>query len=141
MAGISTFITNLPSEVPVKEVVSLYRYRWQIEIIFKSWKSDLKVDYYREMKLERWECHLYAELIVLILSTLITCQLRAYFWHEKHIILSEQITIREIAKKIGVLWRARDDTEWQNTLQKIEKNLIVIGRKNVKEPGPIGWLV
>lgn len=140
LAGVSMLVTNLPHEVPAREVVDLYRYRWQIELLFRSWKSDLKLDQFRNMKQERWECHFYAELILLLLSTLIAYQLRFDFWQRHNFILSEQIAIREIAKKIGMHWRVRDGTDWQRTLQKIEKTLNAIGRKKEKDPGPISWL-
>lgn len=139
LSGISMMVTNLPPSVPAEEVISLYRCRWQIEILFKSWKSDFKIDNYREMKLERWECHLYTELITLLISTLIAYQFRVHFWQTEGLILSEQITMREVGKKIWVLWRARDETVWQSTLERLEKTLRSIGRKNVKKPGPIGW--
>lgn len=140
LAGVSTLVTNLPPNVPAGEVVALYRYRWQIELLFRSWKSDLNLNRFRKMKQARWECHFYAELILLLLSTLITYQLRVRFWQEQNFILSEQIAIKEIAKKIGVHWRVRDGTDWQSTLQKIEKTLNAIGRKKEREPGPISWL-
>lgn len=139
LSGISIMITNLSPSVPAEEVIALYRYRWQIELLFKSWKSDFKIAHYREMKLERWECHLYAELIILLLSTLVTYQFRVHFWQTEGLILSEQIAMREVGKKIWVLWRARDQTVWQSTLEQIERTLRSIGRKNVKEPGPLGW--
>ncbi|MGO1060113.1 hypothetical protein ACTL32_13340 [Planococcus sp. FY231025] len=82
----------------------------------------------------------YAELILLLLSTLITYQLRVRFYQEHNFILSEQIALKEIAKKIGVHWRVRDGTDWLSTLQKIEKTLNAIGRKKEREPGPISWL-
>ena len=108
VSSISTYVTNFPTEVPVEEITGLYRHRWQIELIFKSWKTDMGVDYYRTMKLERWECHFYAELILLLLSMLVTYQLRIYLWEEKRIILSKQITMREVSKRIWKIWQARD---------------------------------
>lgn len=140
LAGVSMMVTNLPAEIPAGEVVALYRYRWQIELLFRSWKSDLNLDQFRKMKQARWECHFYAELILLLLSTLITYQLRVRFYQEHNFILSEQIALKEIAKKIGVHWRVRDGTDWLSTLQKIEKTLNAIGRKKEREPGPISWL-
>lgn len=68
VSSISIYITNFPENVPAKEVSELYRYRWQVELVFKSWKSDMKVNFYGDMKKERWECHFYAELILLLLS-------------------------------------------------------------------------
>lgn len=139
LSGVSMMISNLPPTVPAEEIIELYRYRWQIELLFKSWKSDFKVAHYRRMKLERWQSHLYVELIRLLLSTLITYQFRIHFWKTEGLILSEQITMREVGKKIWVLWRARDETVWQNTLESLERILRSIGRKNIKEPSPIGW--
>lgn len=45
LLGYSIFITNIPLSIcDAKEVLSLYRLRWQIEIIFKSWKSCFAID-------------------------------------------------------------------------------------------------
>lgn len=130
VSGITTFITNLPLSVPAEEVTKLYRYRWQIELIFKSWKSDMKVNYYRRMKKERWECHFYAELILLLLGLLITYQLRSYFKEEKDLILSERITLNEVSKKIWKLWQARDKLEWICLFQVLIEALTKFGLKN-----------
>lgn len=133
MASISTFITNLPIEVPATEIIELYRYRWQVELIFKTWKSHMKVDHYREMKVERWECHLYAELILLLFSTLVTYQLRAYLKTANNFVLSEQIAMNEISKQVWKLWQARDDLEWDDHMKRITKKLTRIGQKNIKK--------
>jgi hypothetical protein len=134
VSSISTYVTNFPSEVSVEEITGLYRYRWQIELVFKSWKTDMDVDYYRRMKLERWECHFYACLILLLLSMLITYQIRLYLWEEKGIILSEMIAMREISKRIWKVWQARDDLEQEVVMNNIIKILARIGRKNTKKP-------
>ncbi len=74
-----------------------------------------------------------------MLSTLITYQLRSYFWQKKNIILSEEIAIREVAKELKVLWRARDATI-KNTFNRLEKFPTANGRKSVKNPEIIGWM-
>lgn len=132
VSGITTFITNLPLEVSPKEIVALYRYRWQIELVFKSWKTDMKVNYYRRMKKERWECHFYAELILLLLSLLLTYQLRVYFKEDKNLILSEQITLKEVSKKVWKLWQARDELEWSRLFQHLTAALARFSSKNIK---------
>lgn len=136
VSSISTFITNLPQEVPAEEIPELYRYRWQVELVFKSWKSDMEVDYYRDMKKERWECHFYAELILLLLSLLITYQLRVYFKAERNVILSEQITMCEVSKRIWKIWQARDQLEWEDLMNDLIKGLARLGRKNIKKIKP-----
>nr|WP_240315721.1 IS4 family transposase [Sporosarcina sp. PTS2304] len=140
LSGISIYVTNLPAEIPASEICSLYRYRWQIELLFKSWKSDLGVARYRNMKAERWLCHLYAELIIFLLSVLLTYQIRHYFWKEKQLILSERIGIREVSERVWKLWQARASPKWREVMDELLNILASNGPKNVKKPGPIHWL-
>ena len=60
----SLFITNT-SEGMLKtaEIIELYRLRWQIELVFKTWKSLLNVHKVKAVKKERLECHLIAKFI------------------------------------------------------------------------------
>ena len=51
--------------MPASEIHELYRLRWQIELLFKTWKSDLEVDKMKKVKIERWLCHFYLQSIVL----------------------------------------------------------------------------
>ena len=45
LMGINVYITNTPSkEVPTHTCISLYSLRWQIEILFKTWKSFFEID-------------------------------------------------------------------------------------------------
>jgi len=136
MSSISIYITNFPQRVPAKEVPELYRYRWQVELVFKSWKSDMKVDFYGDMKKERWECHFYAELILLLLSLLIAYQLKAYLKKEKDLILSERITMREISKRIWKIWQARDQLEWDCLINELIKGLARFGLKKKTQLRP-----
>jgi hypothetical protein len=40
----SLFLTNVPQEVwPASQIAQIYRLRWRIEIVFKSWKSHLRL--------------------------------------------------------------------------------------------------
>lgn len=97
----------------------------------------MKVDYYRNMKIERWECHFCAELILLLLSMLITYHLRTYFRAEKKFILSEQITMNEVSKRIGEIWQARDGLEWHNLMKSLIEKLARIGKKNIKKSNQV----
>lgn len=63
------FITNVPQEiVPVSVVSQLYRMRWQIELIFKVWKSVIGIHHARRMKYTRWMCLLYFKLLLMIIN-------------------------------------------------------------------------
>ncbi|WP_255414209.1 IS4 family transposase [Sporosarcina sp. P37] len=140
LSSLSLYVTNLPTDIPASEICTLYRYRWQIELLFKSWKSDLGVAPHRNMKLERWMCHLYAELIIFLLSVLLTYQVRHYFWREKQLILSERIAIREVSERVWKLVQARASPKWKELMDELLHILASNGRKNVRGSGPISWL-
>jgi hypothetical protein len=64
----SLFITNVPSAwLATEQIVQVYRVRWQIELIFKLWKSYAKLDVIGNWRVERVLCQFYAHLLGLIL--------------------------------------------------------------------------
>lgn len=67
MANWTIYLTNTaPERLPLADVFVLGHYRWQIELLFKLWKSELQVDQWRTQKPERILCELYAKLIGVI---------------------------------------------------------------------------
>nr|WP_276323831.1 transposase [Planococcus halocryophilus] len=97
LAGITGYMTNLPEPVSGSHLVELYRMRWQIELNFKALKSYLEIDHFRLVKQERWLCHIYATLLVFLLSQLIAYQIRNAIWGVEEKEISETIAIRSIA--------------------------------------------
>jgi len=68
--NINALITNCTEEqLPNKLLRQCYSLRWQIEIIFKAWKTSFKIDKITQMKLERFECFHYGCLMLIIIST------------------------------------------------------------------------
>lgn len=63
-ARYNIFITNIPVDLLTgTDVVQTYRLRWQIELVFKAWKSTLSVNHVKRVKKDRFECQLIAKLI------------------------------------------------------------------------------
>ena len=58
------FVTNLPPDYTMEKLFVLYRIRWQVELVFKSWKSILGIDRQRSAKKARVRCEVYGRLIV-----------------------------------------------------------------------------
>jgi len=100
LAGITIYMTNLPEWMSARHIMELYRLRWQIELHFKVWKSDLGINHFKVMKKDRWLCHLYGTILVYFISQLMAYQIRNFIWKEKGIEISEMVAIRSIATEI-----------------------------------------
>lgn len=69
LLGWSIYITNLPvSRLSTTEVFDVARLRWQIELLFKLWKSELKLDEWRSENPWRILCEIYAKLIAIVIQ-------------------------------------------------------------------------
>jgi len=63
----SIFITNVPeSKISAEQVLTIYRVRWQIELLFKLYKSHIRLD---ELKGKSYRvlCGLYAKLCAILI--------------------------------------------------------------------------
>jgi hypothetical protein len=67
----SIFVTNCDEKLLSGEMIrSVYRIRWTIELIFKTWKSILKIDECNAItNVDRFKCELYGKLILAVLIT------------------------------------------------------------------------
>ncbi len=69
LAGWTILVTNVPRELlTVQEAVVLARTRWQIELLFKLWKSHGQVDEARSSKPWRVLCEVYAKLLAMVVQ-------------------------------------------------------------------------
>src|SRR5436305_5007440 len=68
-------LTNVESQVlSAEQVVALMRLRWQIELLWKLWKQEGKIDTWRSSKPQRILTELYAKLLGLLLEHWVTLQ-------------------------------------------------------------------
>lgn len=69
VAGWTIFVTNAPPELlNVTEALVLGRARWQIELLFKLWKSQGQIDQWRSGKPGAILCELYAKVIAMLIQ-------------------------------------------------------------------------
>lgn len=62
-------VTNLPPEAfTPEEIVSLQRLRWQIELLFKLWKTDLAIDEWRSQQPHQILTEVYAKLLLALVQ-------------------------------------------------------------------------
>ncbi len=69
VAAWAVFVTSVPAErLSLPEALTLYRLRWQIELVFKLWKSQGAVDRSRSSKPGRVLCEVYAKLVAVLVA-------------------------------------------------------------------------
>jgi hypothetical protein len=79
------FITNVPGEIWTPETVAkAYPIRWQIELIFKSWKSHCHLAVMNAKKKETVLCYLYGRMLLVLLTYALYPQVRSALWIKKH---------------------------------------------------------
>ncbi|MGL5702960.1 MAG: IS4 family transposase [Cetobacterium sp.] len=81
--SVNAYISNVDDKIlNSTQIHDLYTLRWQIEIMFKIWKSIFKINEVKKVKVERFKCFLYGRFIALLLSSSIV-------FTAKNIILEE----------------------------------------------------
>jgi hypothetical protein len=88
-AGLNLFITNsADSIITLDNAWKIYKLRWQIELIFKIWKSICKIDKVKKVKEERLECYIFSKLILIVSGWRITWQVANWLYKKEQKALS-----------------------------------------------------
>lgn len=68
-ARFNLFVTNASEQMLSARAIPLfYKVRWQVELIFKIWKSTFGIHITRKMKIERFLCLLYSKLLLIMIN-------------------------------------------------------------------------
>ena len=126
------FLTNLPPErLSLRQLLVCYSLRWQIELIFKLWKSQAALDHLAGFRLERILAELYAKLIGLVLTHFIVAPLR-FLLIEQLIEISPpkarqilQDRIASFSISIGI-----DQSALEDSLDDLFNRILSFARKN-----------
>ncbi|MEH6932676.1 IS4 family transposase [Bacillus sp. JJ783] len=133
LSGINVYMTNTPIDiVPMGQVHDWYSLRWQIEILFKTWKSFFQIHHCKKIKPERLECHLYGQLIAILLCSSIMFQMRQLLLMKKKRELSEYKAIYMIKDYFLLLFQTiqKDTQELSKVLLRLFNLLQQNGRKS-----------
>jgi hypothetical protein len=131
LSGDELYPFCLPEEVPTNYVHALYSLRWQIEILFKTWKSFFEIDECKNIKKERLECHLYGQLIGILICSSTMFQMRQFLLEKQKQELSEYKAIYMIKDYFPLLFQAMavDTDELLAILHRLYQLLKKHGRK------------
>jgi hypothetical protein len=102
----NVYITNVPvTMLTLRQIVLIYTLRWQIELLFRLWKSEAQLDCVAGRLRERVLCEIYAKLIGLVVFHYLTAPFR---WAKRELSPTKAVqTLRrhviKIAETIGSL--------------------------------------
>lgn len=135
-AALNIFLTNAtPKMLSANQVVDIYHIRWQIELMFKVWKSLAKVNVLSKMKICRFECQLLAKFIWLLINWKVFVAINAWMRNiDEEKICSIWKFYKQMARKPlqlrDVLWYGANLETWLYSLfSKARRNLMIEKRK------------
>jgi hypothetical protein len=100
-------LTTLPEELATTDqIATLMRLRWQIELLFKLWKDQGKLDETRGWKPERIETEFYAKLLGILIQHWLVLTI-GWHWVERSLVKIGQ-AIRESIRALCLVWQERE---------------------------------
>lgn len=131
----NVFLTNAPVEMlSLRQVLVCYSLRWQIELVFKLWKSEAALKHLRGTRQERILCELYAKMIGIVLTHFLVAPLR-FLLRDQHVEISptkaRQI-LQDCAKRIGAAI-SENHQHLKNELHRLCQRILRFGRKTKRK--------
>jgi hypothetical protein len=79
------FVTNVPATVWSPQTVGIaYSLRWQVELVFRGWKSGLHVATLTTTTKYSTLCYLYGRMLLILLTSALSSPLRVTVWQHAH---------------------------------------------------------
>ena len=128
------FVTNVPdSMLSVAQIATIYRIRWQIELVFKVWKSRGKLKEIGNHRINRVLCQFYARLIALVLFHFLVAP---YFALNKRLSLAKAFVV---IKHQVQLFVGACSGKWHlfiRLLQRVDRNLTQFAQQDKRRSRP-----
>ncbi len=122
-------VTNAPASLlSIDEVRVLYRARWQIELLFKRWKSQGCIDDMSGTDVHRQMTRFWARLVVAIMTHWL---LLPYWSQHRYSLKKLTDTIARFALLIAITWHSAD--QLRQTLNTMAQTLKSTARRNKRK--------
>lgn len=130
LASWTIVLTNIPASLlTLGEAVVLLKVRWQIELVFKLWKSHGQVDTWRSEKPAQILCEVYAKLLAMVVQhwvLVVGCWAQA----DRSLVKAAQV-VREYAGELASARAHRERiTEVLTSIQQILKRTARLTTRN-----------
>lgn len=118
-------LTTVPaSQATAPQIATLLRLRWQIELVFKLWKDQGKLDETRGWNPARIETELYAKLLGLLIEHWLLLS-TGWQWADRSLVKAGQC-IRAYARSLCLVWQ--EDAALTRLCDLMAQSLAVTGR-------------
>lgn len=126
------YITNVEEFIlPKEKVCEIYSLRWQIEIIFKIFKSLFKIHMAKKVKIERFEFSLYGKLIRLLLCSTTVFKIRETIYSKEYKEVSKYKAFN-IVKEYFKILRKKLFGDKEKLYKLLNKILKVVTKNGIK---------
>ena len=127
--GYNVYVSNVPEELlSMENFRKLYGIRWQVELVFKNWKSNFNLEDFSGVRKERILCMLYSKLLLIFISTKIIFQLRNFFWIENGNEISQFKASKHLKIVLGEILKLVLKKEIKKIPQMLEDAVKFIGK-------------
>lgn len=127
-------VTNLErDDWTIAQVFDLYPIRFQIEWLFRIWKSQVGVDKLGDWRVERILCQVYAHLLAAILCHILTA---AWRWGEFEYSFAKSVQIIQTAIQGLMRCLARAGWGFSAWLQRLKEDFRIFGCKTKRRKSP-----
>jgi hypothetical protein len=135
LANWTVLITSVPQEfLTLDEAFILLRVRWQIELLFKLWKSHGKIDDWRSEKPFRILCEFYAKLLAMLIQHWIL--LSSCWRFPNRSIVKASKTVQKHALHLAVAFASFSREKLLEALEIIGRCLVFGCRRNSRKKKP-----
>jgi hypothetical protein len=138
MLGWSIFLTNVPEKLlSTTQAIAFYRIRWQIELVFKFWKSYCGLDKLPGVRPARVMTEFYAKLLVAIVSNFLLAPIRL----PEELCPEHEISIFQVRKILGdfaqdLMAQCFDLQAMQARLETLYHRIARYGYKQIRRKKP-----